>query len=524
MHILLMGHDTFAKPLRGLGLQVTTCGPGPEADLRLDEPDLDWVRVERLLVGQAVQAVLVTDDVGYRRLPAGLWQCPLPTAFYGIDAPINRFWQMHYARLFDLAWLDQPVDAQDLSAVHDGAGWLPLAIDPARYQGSSDGPQREGVCFVGVVNDAVRPKRSAMLSRIKALTPLNVAGGRRGQWVSAEQAAELYRTHQVVLNENLFPGLTTRPLEVMAAGGCLLTESAPGAMDVYFQDGVHLAYYDHYKLEYVLKGLLANPGLRKRLADSGREAVLSGHTLDHRAQTIADELQIMAAVSEDQRPRLRDNQALAAEGQAYVMAGLRWPGKNGPRRLQRGAARLAKVARSGDATTKTIYFAGLAALALGRNHEALSMLGMAAAGNGESECLALGLAMGSMGRSHQARGALTPLLADYPGLAQQPASEGFHLAAARLLTDHGRDVRPGFNGSGLPPAMWTAFEHLQEVIQRHPHSADAWQHMADILSQRGASFEAERCITKARDAILHGGIIDSMTTSPRQAASAQPTT
>ena len=173
MRILLLGSFDFADHLGALGHEVFTCGPDSAANLCLMDQDPDWRTIEKLAKKQGLsfEAVLVCDNVGSRCLPTGIAHCPAVTAFYGIDAPLNEFWQRPYARLFDVAFLDQPEQAQALAEIHGNAHWLPLGIDPEKYAGPAPQTVKPGVAFVGVVNPAVRPKRSALLERISHIAP-----------------------------------------------------------------------------------------------------------------------------------------------------------------------------------------------------------------------------------------------------------------------------------------------------------------------------------------------------------------
>jgi tetratricopeptide (TPR) repeat protein len=497
LHLLLLGHSAFAGPLRGLGHRVTVCGPDQEADLRLEEPDPDWARVERLARGLDYDAILVTDDVGFRRLPSGLWRADAVTAFYGVDAPLNRFWQTDYAHIFDLAWLDQPAEAQSLCATHAGAGWLPLGVDPGRYTGEAPSTPRPGVCFVGVVEPTVRPKRSALLEKVGKLAPLVIRGGRQDKWFSTEKAAELYREYQVVLNENLFPGFTTRPLEVMASGGCLLSEAAPGSLDQYFQHDRDLLYFTPENLEQLLESILTDQARRRRLAAHGREKVLAGHTLAHRAAKIVSDIKDMMAIPPEGRPRVRDGEALRREGQALFMAGLRWPDKGGSRRVLRGAARLKTAAADGADPLLAPWQAGCAALALGREQEALNLLQLGLDPARPENILALACAAWQAGKPEMARQVQASLRSEFPGLAAGPGQAQFHLDAARLLSRAGQDFRAGFNAIHLPPAAWTALEHLQQAVSLEPGRQEAWEQMGDLLERAGSPNQASFCFQKA---------------------------
>lgn len=498
MRILILGSDDLSGALRALGHEVLTCSPREDADLRVEESDPSWHILERLLKlkGFSPQAVLVTDHVGWRSLPTGLWEAPLPTAFWGVDSPLNRFWQFPYARLFDLAFLDQRREARDLARQHEGAAWLPVAVEPSLYEGKRVDEPRRGVCFVGVLDERVRPKRSRILEKVAKIAPLEIRGGRKGAWFPTRQAAELYRSYQVVLNENLFPGVTTRPLEVMASGGALLSEAAPGDMDRFFTEGEHLLYFGPENLEQKLEVLLADSGLCRRLGERGRQEVVQHHGFRQRAETLVSRLQ-EAGQGEATRPGAGD--ALCWEGLALCLAGLRWPAKDGTRRIQRGLARLRSAARDGAAPLESARALGLVAAALGRPEEAMPYLARSAELGGARERLAWGLAAHQAGRPDLGREALGLLTHRWPGLAGAPGEDGFHFDAARLLLSTGYDLEPGFNRRGLAPVLWYALEHLLECVRVDHERAPAWELMGDLLSARGAHNQAYECYQRARN-------------------------
>jgi tetratricopeptide (TPR) repeat protein len=483
VRILILGSDNFAEPLRRLGCRVLTCGP--EGELRLAEPDPDWPQVEAAArrAGFAPQAVVVTDHVGRRLLPTGLADCPVVTVFYGVDSPLNRFWQTPYARLFDLALLDQPGEAEELAQSHPGAAWLPVGVDPAAYQVARPEAEVLEVCFVGVVDSKVRPKRSAVLERVARRAGLTVRGGRRERWFPTDQAAALYAKYAVTLNENLFPGFTTRPLEVMAAGGCLLGEAAPGAMDA-FVDAEHLAFFGPDSLEQKLELLLSDAALRRRLRQAGQKEVRARHSLEQRAREMLVHIRDMQARPQDGRPRLAGGDALAAEGEALVMAGLRWPARGGGRRALRGAARLRAAAADGAEPLAANRAAGLALAALGRPGEAAAHLARAAELGGPAERLAWLLAGGA------ARPAEL-------GLAGRPGEARFHLAAAELLRSIGCGASIGFNRTALHPCLWTPLEHLLEATRLAPGEPSAWERLGGLLLASGAPNQAHGCLAKA---------------------------
>lgn len=499
MLIVLLGSFTFAEPLRRLGHQVIACGADKDADLRLAEADPDWTNINHLLKlrGLKADAVLVTDNIGKRTLPTGLWSGDVISAFYGVDAPLNKFWQFPYSKCFDLAFLDQPAEAELLAQTHSQAWWLPVGIEPSLYPGSAE-PSRKGACFVGVVNDKVRPKRSALLDKISKYTTITILGGRGNQWFPPSQAAKLYRSFELVVNENLFPGLTTRPLEVMASGGALLSEAAPGAMDIYFNDLEHLVYFSPADLEEKLGLILGDSKLRKSISRQGQQAVLAGHSLQKRAETISNKLTSLSKISPSERPRATGGTALAHEGEAMLMAGLRWPQQGGLRRVLRGAGRLDKAAVNGSATPQLLAMAGLAQLALERPQVALQHLRQAAEQGGILEKISLLATLARHGRFSEVDQALSSINCDIQLHGGDKAPAGFHRCLATVLAANHRSLEPGFDLRGAPQAAWTAMEHLLEATRLEPASAGAWEELGDLLLANKAPNQAHECFARAR--------------------------
>lgn len=517
MRILLLGSLDFAEPLRALGHQVVVLDRSGNGCAQTGQ-DSAWGDLKRLLNHgrDTVDAVVVSDNVGHRTLPTGLWDAGPVTAFYGLDAPINAFWQTSYARLFDVALLDQPMQSELLAGQHPGAGWLPVGIDPSLYQGDIPDMQTPGVCFVGVVNEAVRPKRSALLAKVDKIAPLTVRGGRKDQWFPTLDSARLYRSHQVMLNENLFNGVTTRPLEGMASGACVLSEAAPGAMDRLFKDGEHLLFFGPLDLEQKLKFLLGDDGLRRRLAEAGREEVLGRHTLTHRAQELVRRLELAATVPSDRRPRARAGEALRLEGEALTMAALRWPKRDGAVRLERGAGRLTVAANDGADPLLGARSAGLACFIAGNLRRARSFLARAAEQGSAGDALRLALAHWRDERPDQARLALARLPKDHPGLSEGPGDAGFHLAAARLLTSEGQGLSEGFNRQKLAPLAWTALEHLVEATRLEPGLALAWEMCGDLVMEHGAPNQAHFCYLRAMERHPHASLKRKIQTAAQE--------
>jgi hypothetical protein len=498
LRILILGSDNLAAPLKKLGHNVLFCGHDPGADLAIDRLDPDWrdIRPGLQKRGFSPDVVLVTDNLGLRTLPTGLWAVPAVTVFYGIDSPINRFWHSAYAPLFDLVFMDQPKEAEQLAKLGDQAHWLPVGVDYSLYENNAGAARQKGVCFVGVVDEKVRPKRSALLDKVAGLTRVSHFGGRQGEWLDTQKAAELYRGFDLVINENLFPGVTTRPLEGMASAGCVFSEAAPGCMDRLFTNYKDISYFTPDSLVQRLKELLGDAALRARLSEQGRETVRTGHTLLHRARVMMDEVKKAASQAESHSGRARGGPALLMEGRSLLMAGLRWPEKE-PRRLQRALGRLRVGLKESRDDLDALRAAGLAEASCGNMEESTGYLRAAAEMGGDSDRFRLGLAAWADMRHELARDIFKNLSHGFSGLDHKPGEADFHLAAAELLRGHGESLSVGFDRRRRHPCAWLALEHLQFAVGADPGLEPAWELMGDVLLNSGAPNQAWDCYQRA---------------------------
>jgi tetratricopeptide (TPR) repeat protein len=456
--LLLLGSDNLARPLRALGREVIVCASQTEADIIFPDPDPEWAVLEKTLRQRgispsALAAVIVTDHIGSRTLPTGLWGAPPLTLFYGVDSPLNGFWQYAFAGLFDIACLDQAPAAAALSAAHPQSFWLPVGIDPALYQGQPSAAPTPGACFVGVVDDNIRPKRSAVLDRVREFMPLEVRGGRREHWFPTAAAAKLYQQYTITVNENLFAGVTTRPLEVMAAGGCLLSEAAPGQMDIFFKHREHLCYFTPDTLKPMLEELAGNSEMQRRLRARGREIVMEQHSLKRRAQTLLDKLSGFGKRPQDPLA------VLPREGEALLMAGLRWA-RGDRRRLLRARGRL-RVAASNSPAAKVCWLLGVSEVSLRQWDNAIESIYQAyeLEEDGHKKRM-LALNLGLAFHAGQQESKAKRLWRRELKLKGQPGQAAFHYRAAEILADAGHGICPGFSRGQLWPGVWTALEHL----------------------------------------------------------------
>lgn len=142
--------------------------------------------------------------------------------------------------------------------------------------------QREPtILFIGQA-DKFHPRRRHLLDAIKAAGLPLIEGQ-----AEPKDAARLYGEAQIVFNCSLNGDINMRVFEVLAAGGCLVTDrlSPQAGLEEIFEDGKHLASYtEEAELISLLRRLLANPLLALSLAEEGHRAYWQNHAPEIRKE------------------------------------------------------------------------------------------------------------------------------------------------------------------------------------------------------------------------------------------------
>lgn len=268
MRIVYNGHFLF-EGLKRLGHEVLRINPSGNEPLN-----------ELIEAAGGAPDMVILELFGDTPLPRGLSDCPHPLAAYCVDAPLNEFWLIHLARVFDFIFVDQPHAVESFRKRGIEAQWLPLFAYRTDLRPAT--PKEHLITFVGRTS-AFRTKRNNLLKTIAQRHPIHVVQG-----VNRGQMQDLFARSQIVLNENLFPGLTLRMFQGLASGGLLLTEEGPTSVAPHFQPGLHLETYRPDNLLQVIDRLAADPGLCAEIGRHGRELCEGHHLSEHRAQTLID--------------------------------------------------------------------------------------------------------------------------------------------------------------------------------------------------------------------------------------------
>ena len=433
--------------------------------------------------------LVYTDNLGQHFWPQDLSKINIPKVYYAVDTPLNYWWQKHFASLFDLNFADQKNFADKLSLEGHKAHWLPVAIDVDAYQyqpGNNTALYDFG--FVGVVDEKIRPKRSRLVKQLSSRFSVKNMGEHGSGWVGPAESAALYRQSRLVLNECLFPGVTTRMLEAMASGTVLFTEKSDGTLGELFKAGEDFAWFEPGDLIKSADYWLNDEALRQRTAARAYEKVKAGHDIFHRAETILEKARNL-----NPDVALKGPAAWDKEAKVLFWTALRWPNEEGKVRIMRAEHLLVKTVEEGAASPEGMFMLGHIARLRGEGEKAAMWLIRAWENGYRRAALALGVF--SLGRNNVVDaqmwlGRFTGLESDFPSLQAGVLQFEAVIPIAEALMGMGEVIWPGFSLMPHDPSLWTAFEFYQSAASGRPQDLQATQALASILIDCGAVAEA----------------------------------
>jgi tetratricopeptide (TPR) repeat protein len=494
MKILLLNDAYFRLSLQTLGHNVFFAGPASDADLKTgDEP----VKVSSLLEACPFKPdiVLLSDSLNFRSAFLGLEDLEIPAIFYGIDSPMNTFWQFDYARVFDLAFFDQkePVDRlrSQQPEFADRIHWLPLGADHRMYT-RQECEKVFDVAFVGTLHPILRPKRSRLLGLLQRHFQVAVFDGGGTRCLPPAQVVEIYNRSKLVLNENLFPGINLRLLEAMCCGACVLTEESDGSWQSCFHDGDHLVAFNSRNVVQRIENLLRQHERRQHIADTGMTLVHSCHTIDHRAKTL-----LRAAFKMVRRFKGREDHSrrIFHLGKAWLALASRWRDQPVGKLASEAVQKLCEEASHGFENPELHYELGARALREGRLPDAAGSLRRALQLNPSHLRSIWGL-FWCLQESGDHRGAATEIyrmcrqlqfktsrrfLEKLRAGAELEADD--YLLLGKILEKAGWLFETGIDRLTGHPSRWNAYDAWQKAIQLDASQSEACRKCADIMEK-----------------------------------------
>jgi len=245
------GEFDMAKLVAGLG-------EGQKPDALVVQVNRSAQTIARNLYGFAGPKVLAVGDTHHMQNPVSF--ALEYAASESFDAIILEFTRQH-AHWFSEAGFD---------AVH----WLPLFSVNPRERVIAE-TQTAGVAMIGAMGK-YHPYRQHVIAGLQqAGVPVGIAQ------LPQSDATDVYAKTAISLNVSLNGDLNLRCVEVLAAGGCLLTDQlAPQAgLDHLFEDGVDLRIFSDLETAVdIVKTLLGEPEKTYKLRQTGQKKALQQHS------------------------------------------------------------------------------------------------------------------------------------------------------------------------------------------------------------------------------------------------------
>lgn len=509
MKILLLNDAYFLSSLRRLGHSVYFVSVMQSADLKVDfvkPTELDWVFEKCPFVPDFV---LYSDSINVRCVFTGFERAAVPLVFFGVDSPMNAFWQFDFARGFDLVFLDQREPVERLRAVShlpaERIIWLPLAADPQIFH-RFPVEKKYDISFVGSLHPVLRPKRSWLLEEIGRCFNIAVFDGANRRSLQPVEVAEIYNRSRLVLNECLFPGINLRWFEVMSCGACLLTEEGDGSWRNFFQDGHHLVIIRPDSLIKQIESLLKNDEARERIAAAGMKSVQNEHTIEIRTRSLLSAAFQLVRNRASAAARAADRTFFI--GKTYITWSRRWRKQYGAAIATRGADLLYAQAVAGRETAQLHFELAAYALEEQRHRDALKSLRRALELD-PAHLRSVWALFWCYFDLNERRNALLEIrrLCQYlrmeidAGFVRR--AEGSNLnpddyfALGVILEESGWLLEPGIERSGGHPCRWNAFDAYQKAIALDPSFYPALIRCADILEKYHCADKALLFIRRA---------------------------
>lgn len=258
---------------------------------------------------QQVEAVcpapdlVIIEHMANRPIPPDIGESRRRLVAYCIDSCLSEFVLCDYMRLFDKVFVDQPSSVAELKKFGIEATWLPLCVSGNYFRAAQN--KEHDITFVGRLSPH-RVKRGNLLRLIQKHFHVNIVEG-----VSEAEMQDIFARSKIVLNENLFSGLTLRVLQGLASGSLVLTEADGDGVSAHFTDGTHLLCFTPQNIIELIRRVLDNYSEYEGIAAAGQAACLAGHTSAARAAELLSRLAIGPGTREPDPRKRRLCQALA---------------------------------------------------------------------------------------------------------------------------------------------------------------------------------------------------------------------
>lgn len=225
--------------------------------------------------------IVLLELWSHKNIPSGLHACRTRLVAYCIDSPINAYWQSEICKVFDDVFVDQKATVFYFAKQQIKAKWLPLCAQMSYFRDIHT-KKIYDILFVGNTSH-YRIKRNNLLTFLKKHFSLHIY-----QNISSIKMMDLFSQSKIVLNENLFTGLTLRVFQGIASGSLVLTEEGGDGVHTIFQDGKHLICYNAQNILQKIEDILQRYDAYADIIRKGYTCCKTQHTSQNRASDIME--------------------------------------------------------------------------------------------------------------------------------------------------------------------------------------------------------------------------------------------
>ena len=207
-----------------------------------------------------------------------------PSVYYIIDSHIDseHNWRKDIVAesTFDHIFTAQKNGAKALDIP---ASWIPLGCDPELHSPTNSNGKIFDVCFIGNFHSEFADKRMDFVEALFKKFPNFFYGNRY-----FNEMAQKFNESRIVFNQALNNDINMRYFEACCSGSFqLASRITDNGLDELLEDGIDYVSYNNVedmidKAEYYI----VHDDKREKIAQSGREKILSSHTYKHRAEEI----------------------------------------------------------------------------------------------------------------------------------------------------------------------------------------------------------------------------------------------
>ena len=248
-----------------------------------------FAELKRLRLPTEYDAIIVFADASGSNRPMNLAAFDCPKVLYMGDShhlksPLQGM--LHYARAGRFDFILARNNRQHLhwfvEAGFNNVAWLPGIVPNLTRQFSSR--RKQEVCFFGR-DGGLHPRRTRLLTEFASRKPFSFVQLQGPH----EAGADRFASTAVSLNCSLNGDLNLRVFEILAAGGCLLTDrlSDESGLGLLLQENKeYLAYDSIEECTDQARFLLGHPDAALGIARSGYDAFHARMRPEHRAQQL----------------------------------------------------------------------------------------------------------------------------------------------------------------------------------------------------------------------------------------------